>query len=57
MLKFGGPGKKKRRCIERACRNKSSSTQTDSAASKAFKDVTNTSIGNNYYMSIKFIKN
>ena len=55
MLKFGGPGKKKRRCIERACRNKSSNTQTDSAASKALKDVTNTSIGN--YVSIKFLKN
>ena len=37
-----------------SCHNKSSKTQTDSAASKALKDITNTSIG--YYMSMKFLK-
>ena len=48
---------KRRGDVVRASCNKSSNTQTDSEASKALKDVTNTSIGNNYYMSIKFLKN
>ena len=45
LPQFGGPSKKKR-CIERACHNKLSNTQTNSAASKALTDITNTSIGN-----------
>ena len=44
MAKFGGPGKKKKGCIERVCCNKLSNT--NSAVSKALTDVTNTSIGN-----------
>ena len=56
--RFGGPGKKKRRCSERACCNKSFTTQTNSAASKALKDVTITTLqlAITCHMSIKILK-
>lgn len=42
MPKFGGPGKKKKRCVERVCRNKFSATQK---TTKALTDMTNISNG------------